>query len=126
MNAIKIALARVNRTHETIVVFITTGKTGVVSHNADLCVWRFNRATVRAAHVAGFPVLEREEIEISSHSNMVYVINRLYSCLLCHSRQIMLATTTELCFQTLFPGGLRHQIFDEELQNIEGGFTGSC
>jgi len=49
--------------NRTLVIFSTTGRIGNPSADLDRCIWSFNRVLVHEAHLLGFPVLEREEIE---------------------------------------------------------------
>lgn len=64
MDNIQIAIDRPNLSgHKTLVIFITSGRTGILDYRADQCIWRFNRVLAREAHRHKFTVLEREEIE---------------------------------------------------------------
>lgn len=72
MASIKTAVARPRPSHpednvapanRTIVVISTAGRIGNPSAVLDKCTWTFNRVLAHEAHLAGFVVLEREEIE---------------------------------------------------------------
>lgn len=49
--------------HKTMVIFMLAGRTGITDHRIDKCSWRFNRVFASIAHLYGYPVLEREELE---------------------------------------------------------------
>lgn len=64
MKAIKTAVERRNdENKQTMVIFVTPGRIGSTHKLTDACSWRFNRHAARQAHLHGFTVLEREEIE---------------------------------------------------------------
>ena len=70
MKLIKTAIQRpyINNTFdlrraEPLIIFMTTGRTGIYDSKADECITKFNRILVKEAHLHGFVVLEREEIE---------------------------------------------------------------
>eukprot|EP01038_Epipyxis_sp_PR26KG_P013539 gene13539-18160_t len=65
MDSIKKAIMIQNTTHQTMVIIVTSGSSGM-SHNGteiDDCILKFNRAAAISAHEHGFAVLERGEIE---------------------------------------------------------------
>ena len=66
MAAVRVAVDRpaTNRTHQTIVVVVTSGSTGAANGaDMDECIVKVNRAAAIAAHAQGFAVLERGELE---------------------------------------------------------------
>eukprot|EP01038_Epipyxis_sp_PR26KG_P015975 gene15975-21681_t len=75
---IKASLA-INNTKKTTVIVMTASREHNADSRSDICVWRTNRILGYEAHVNGFPVLEREEIEHrllfkSEHSHIPGVI----------------------------------------------------
>ena len=47
----------------TRIIIQTSGRIGNSDARADECIWRFNRIAAYEAHIQGFTVLEREELE---------------------------------------------------------------
>ena len=56
-------IAAASNNSKTLVIFTTAGRIGNPSPELDRCTWTFNRVLVHEAHLHGFVVLEREEIE---------------------------------------------------------------
>ena len=71
MQAVRTAIDRPRARHpdagiaanKTLVIFTTAGRIGNPSADLDRCTWTFNRVVAHEAHLHGFAVLEREEIE---------------------------------------------------------------
>ena len=63
MRHINEAVSRPSDKPKTMVIMMTAGRYGGPDIRIDKCSTRFNRNLARQAHIAGFTVLEREEIE---------------------------------------------------------------
>jgi hypothetical protein len=64
MAAVRKAVDRENDLNRrTIPILVNGGRVGNPDPQLDRCSWHFNRIAAREAHVQGFAVLEREEIE---------------------------------------------------------------
>ena len=63
MSHINEAISRPSDKQKTIVIMMTAGRYGGPDIRIDKCSTRFNRNLARQAHIAGFVVLEREELE---------------------------------------------------------------
>jgi hypothetical protein len=64
MNAIRKAIDRTPETSgKTTVIIQLPGRAGGTVHTVDSCSRRFNRIAAKEAHLHGFVVFEREEIE---------------------------------------------------------------
>lgn len=64
MKAIRTAIDRTPKhLPRTTVIIQTSGRIGNTDKRADECIWRFNRIAAFEAHLQGFIVLEREELE---------------------------------------------------------------